>query len=205
MDEQPGGSTDDVAVFGPGESAVGRYVRRIRWPGPRMWAICLGVALAGSLAALAIVLSFGGTRTNVPETRSAAIQTLNEYSVFFVLRSGAKAALDAEYLRSGDGPPATWLTLVVTGLPRGYLYHMTVGECAHGRPVSLGGSSGSSEFQTDILMLSVGDLPVSPASGGMWVRIQDARGLDLGDIQGPFLGPAEGRVIASGMPACRSR
>jgi hypothetical protein len=165
----------------------------------------IGAALAGSLAALAIVLSVGSTSAYVTGVRPAAIEVVNGNAIYFILESGAKAALDVDYLRAGNGRPTTWLTLAVTGLPDGYMYAMTAGGCVHGRPVSLGGQSGGiPDVRTGILMLSAGNLPISLTSSGIWVRVARVAGPDLGGVQGPFFPPVNGRVIPPGMPACRS-
>jgi hypothetical protein len=212
--DESGPGEDDVVASGWGESAVVRYAGRIRWPRPRTWGLCAAAALTGSLVTLAVG---GGTQSRLTGTPVTSIAAQNASAADFVLNSRLNLAIAVEYLRVGSstspaGPPSlplsggtTWVAVVVTGLPAyGPDYEVTAGECSHGRAVSLGEPGSAAASPAGVLILQVGNLPVSFDSSRFWIQISSVTGQILAEIRGPIFPVTNGRLMAPGTSICRA-
>jgi hypothetical protein len=212
--DESGQGEGDVVAFGWRERAVVRYVRRIRWPHPRTWGLCVAAALISSLVTLAVG---GGTQSHLTGKPFTSIAIQNANTTNFVLNSRLNLVIAVEYLRVGSstspaGLPAlplsggtTWVTAIVTGLPAyGPDYEVTAGECSHGRAVSLGTPESSAAGPAGVLILQVSNLPVSFDSSRFWIQISSVTGQILAEIRGPIFPVTNGRLIALGTSICRA-
>ena len=95
--------------------------------------------------------------------------------------------------------------LVVTGLPPyGPDYEVTVGECSHGRALSLGEPESGKADPAGVLILQVSNVPVSFGSSRFWIQISSVTGQILAEIRGPIFPVTNGRLIAPGTSICRA-
>src|SRR5260370_37736179 len=192
----PGRGAGDIVGLGRCERAGVRYVRRIRWPHPRSWGLCVAAALIGSLVTLA---AGSGTQSHLTGKPLASIAIQNANTATFALNSRLNLVIAVEYLRVGSstssaGLPGlplsggtTWVTVVVTGLPAyGPDYELTAGECSHGRAVSLGTPGSAGAGPAGVLILQVSNLPVSFASSRFWIQISSVTGQILAEIRRPL-------------------
>lgn len=161
----------------------------------------------GGLALAVAVLSLHDATSRAPvtaRTQPPAINVLIARAVSFPLRGTPGALLQLQYLQAGDGPAAIWATLAASGLPRGTYYTATAGDCVSGHPRMLVSASSYPDPQTGMLILSLNNLPASVPTG-IWIKVTNAPGTDLGGVRGSFLMPgATGRAVPTqpGQPIC---
>ena len=151
------------------------------------------------IAAVSVVVALGST--NKTAVHSAPIRMVNENTIDFLLKGRASAELSVSYLQTGDQPSA-WITVADIGLPRGYDYSVTAGSCANSGPHTLAQSSGIPDARTDVLLLSLGNMPGTERSD-MWVTVATPLGAKLGGVRGPLALPNDQVAIGSGKPVCQ--
>jgi hypothetical protein len=176
----------------------------------RQWASWRRPAIAASVGAVVVGVAWAavegteqGASTSAagrgPGHRLVQIHELNSNSYVVRMAGGVRAQVRADSLRPEGGPATTWLSLDVTGLPRGYHYRVDAGVCRRGRPVHRGRASGLSQAFTSAntvkgrLSISVPGLPIRYVDPHGWLRITrwfDHR--DYGGLRGSLSGLVSG-------------
>jgi hypothetical protein len=158
-----------------------------RLPGFRSWQVYLIIALlvAAATAGLLVTLTShdGG---KVAAGSPGGISVVGENDLVMHLKGAAGAELWVRYLSAGRGRGTIWLDLVATGLPLGYDYRATFGDCVKRHPRTLAIYSGLPDPGTGILVLALDNLPASAVATHAWIRVDSPLGGQLGGIQGSF-------------------
>jgi hypothetical protein len=210
----PEGATDGQQPDEPGEILTfGDPERGSRLlPGsirrPAIATAAAGIVIGGLALAVAVLALRGATSWAPATTRTQrppAIGVLiDSPPVSFPLKGTPGALLQVQYLQTGDGSAAIWVTLAASGLPRDTYYTATAGDCVSGHPRVLASASSSPDPYTDMLILPLTDLPASVATES-WIKVTNTPGTDLGGARGSFLMPGEaGRAVPTlpGRPVC---
>jgi hypothetical protein len=207
---------DDAVTFGPAKERLRfrRLPRAIDAPAARprrtdarqpvsngllVAAAIIIAALTAAVITQAVELSGRPTRV----TPATGIHQINDGAIADFPLNGTKGAIvQAQYLRADHGPGFIWLTLATAGLPRGWIYMASVGDCVRGRPRTLTSYSSIPDSQTGIWLESWA-VPGTPGTIH-WVTVTRTgkHPRPLGGIRGNFV--YFGRLVAipPGHPVC---
>lgn len=177
---------------------------QVPWPAwfGRNKALTVTMIIIAGLVAAVIVLSVDRVSGTSP-VRPALPKFLDGNALALRLTRASGGDLDVAYVQEADGSEYAWVTVAATGLPQGFDYLLTVGDCHKNRARALSGVSGLPNSATNVLLLSAGPIRASE-NAVLWVTITDPSGTLLGGIRGPFLAPLPGVTIVPGEPVCPS-
>lgn len=163
------------------------------------------VAVIAILATLGVVFAAGRLHQAKPQPASRITVLAQGSPASFPVRYTSGADLEVQYLQASSGPKTIWLTLMTHGLPLGYDYTVTAGECPAGRAKALSVSSALPDATTDNFTLTLNNVP-APESAILWVTIGNVHGARLGGVRyavrGLFLPHAPATTIGPGRPVC---